>query len=143
MAFLWFFCILIFDQNKRHKGLVCVIKQNGHMLPLSWCARNKNSTLFLYQTRWLLFFTFSWTPCMYIFQSKNDFKSLNLIGVSFIILNFSILGFTWLWFHSKISILLQMAAFWKKGTKKGCFTAQQSISCIFENVEKMLDFERL
>ena len=36
------------------------------MLPFSWCARNKNSTLFLYQTRWLLFFTFSGTPCICI-----------------------------------------------------------------------------
>ena len=27
--------LLIFDQNKRHKGLVSVIKQNGHMLPLT------------------------------------------------------------------------------------------------------------
>ena len=40
--------------------MVWVIKQNGHMLPLSWCARNKNSTSFLYQTKWLLFFHFFW-----------------------------------------------------------------------------------
>ena len=28
------FCTLIFDRNKRHKGLVSVIKQNGQMLSL-------------------------------------------------------------------------------------------------------------
>ena len=45
--------------------MVCVIKQNGHILPLSWCARNKNSTLFFYQTRWLLFSLFLGHPvCM-------------------------------------------------------------------------------
>ena len=64
LAFLGIYCILISDQNKRHKGLVSVMKQNGHMLPLSGCARNKNSTLFFYQTSWLLFFTFSGTPCI-------------------------------------------------------------------------------
>ena len=62
LAFLRIFCILIFDWYKRHKGLVSVIKQNGHMLPLSWCARNKNSTLFLYQTRWLFFSLFLGHP---------------------------------------------------------------------------------
>ena len=34
MAFLRIFCIHIFDPNKRHQGLVSVIKQNGHMLYL-------------------------------------------------------------------------------------------------------------
>ena len=43
-------------------GLVSVIKQNGHMLPHSGCARNKNSTLCLYQTRWLLFSLFLGHP---------------------------------------------------------------------------------
>ena len=61
------FCVLIFDQNKRHKGLISVIKQNGHMLPLSWCARNKNTTLFLYQTnKMITFFTFPGTLCIFL-----------------------------------------------------------------------------
>ena len=34
-GFLRIFCILIFDQNKRHQGLVSFIKQNGQMLLLS------------------------------------------------------------------------------------------------------------
>ena len=71
LTFLRIFCIYILDLNKWHQGLVNVIKQNGHMLPLSYCARNKNSTLFLYQTRWLLFFTFSWTPCMFWFNGTS------------------------------------------------------------------------
>ena len=48
--FLRHFYILIFDQNKRHKALVSVIRVNGCMLPPSLCAKNNNLTLFWHQT---------------------------------------------------------------------------------------------
>ena len=62
-----------FGLNKRHHGLVSVIKQNGCMLPLSLFARIKNSTLFLCQTRWLLFSSFCLRPCILLCV---NFKSL-------------------------------------------------------------------
>ena len=76
MAFLRIFCIYIFDLNKWQQGLVSVIKQMGCMLPLRWCARNKNSTLFLCQIWWLLFFTFSETPCKWLINFLNHSNEL-------------------------------------------------------------------
>ena len=43
--------------------MVSVIRVNGCMLPLSWWAKNKNFTLFLCQTRGLLFFILFVSPC--------------------------------------------------------------------------------
>ena len=59
---------LLFDylfliKIKETKGWLVLKNKKGCILPLCWCARNKNSTLFLRQKRWLLFFTFSGTPC--------------------------------------------------------------------------------
>ena len=66
--FLRFFCRLIYDQNKRCQGFVSVIRENGCMLPLSWCAKNNNLTLFWCQTRWLLFSLFWNTLYIKIFK---------------------------------------------------------------------------
>ena len=44
--------------------MVSVIRKNGCMLPLSWWAKNNNLSLFLCQTRVLLFFILFVRPCM-------------------------------------------------------------------------------
>ena len=42
--------------------MVIVISVKGCVLPLSWCAKNNNLTLFWCQTRWLLFSLFYGDP---------------------------------------------------------------------------------